>query len=174
MQYAQLIPVDDGREIRHRIAVLSRAVKRLDDTFQLRLPPGWVAVPGESGLHFDEGDRDRILALSRKEKRQRLWAIALENLDGDMEAFDVPATAEGLEEFNRKLGHFNYALCPDDCSWVIAGTTDDYFVVMGTPLIAESILGRTVAQAYADFEDYAQGNEFLQSRLQAIQRLGQS
>jgi hypothetical protein len=115
-----------------------------------------------------------ILAQSRKEERQRLWAIALETLDGDMEAFDVPATDEGLEEFSRKLGHFNYALCPDDCSWAIVCTTDDYFVVMGPPGIVESILDTTVAQAYADFEDYAQGNEFLQSRLQAIQRLGQS
>lgn len=117
--------------------------------------PGWAAVPVASTDHFSAADEARLLQAMRGSVRRDVWAVALEPLDNFPPAFAVPPNAGGISAFNYECAHFNFALFAGEPSWIVICTTDEYFIVAGSPGFVESALGCDLNQAFARFHDFA-------------------
>jgi len=64
-------------------------------------------------------------------------------------------TSTCIREFSQRFGHFNFALFPEDLTFLILCTTDDYFLVCGTGEIVKDIVGKDVQEAREAFDEYA-------------------
>ncbi|REJ97675.1 MAG: hypothetical protein DWQ35_01430 [Planctomycetota bacterium] len=115
----------------------------------------WSAVPVESGSHFDDADMNRLASAIGKSGAQRLNAFLLENIRDVPEHLVLEASVDGLQEFNRTCAHFNFAICPDDLSFLVICTTYDYFVIAGSRDFVESALGTAISTARDRFDDFA-------------------
>ncbi len=133
--------------------------RALDNTYQLTREflrvRGWVVVPVESALHIDEHDAERLARAASLLGKTKLRAVLLEGLKEVRSHLEVEATKEGLLLFNRECAHFNFALLPEDQSFAVICTTDDYYLVAGSKKFVEIVTGKEVAEARSDFEVFA-------------------
>lgn len=125
---------------------------------------GWMVVPVESGCHFDDGDIEALAAGLHFAGKSSIKAVL-----GDSQAINAPscvevdATEEGLRDFNRQHGHLNYLLIPDDCSFALICTTNDYFLVGGQKPIVERLIGTSTESARHDFDEFARDSSWTES-----------
>lgn len=61
-------------------------------------------------------------------------------------------------------------IIPDDREFAIVCTTGDYFLVAGNKQFVESVLGKSVHQARAEFEEFATNLTWEAERLTAVSR----
>jgi hypothetical protein len=129
---------------------------RIDELKRL----GWVAVPVEAATHIDEPTLHRILGVCASANVNRLLAAETEVLVTERRFFSMPATLDALREFNWELGPFYCTLCPDDYTWMILCTKDDYYAVAGPELVVETILGQPLNAALETFRAFASAVEW--------------
>ncbi len=115
----------------------------------------WVAVPVESGYHFDNSDQERLLHAITYFATTRLFAITLEYLDASDNIIEIPLSRNGIAEFNRQYGHFNVVLFPELLNWVVICTTDDYFIVIGNQQFVEKVVGHSIEESFVEFRIFA-------------------
>ena len=105
-------------------------------------------------------------AWCKRRSQSVLRAVAITDLDGVDEAdfalepaaLDVPATAEAVANYRVKVvssaHRFNYALFPDDVSWILLSTLDrSSLFLLGSPVALEELLG-LAAEDLARFDYY--------------------
>ena len=121
---------------------------------------GFVAVPVESACHFD---RKQAVTLSKamiETGYSHCNAVATEPLNEDDPCFiAVRTSAEGLLEFSDLTSHFNYVLIPDDATFAVLCTTDDFFVICGEKKFVNCAVGGDIGKAREEFDHFASGSE---------------
>lgn len=134
----------------------------------------WIAVPVESGLFFDETDVRRLAAAMQAAGYRECYAVALEPI-GDPpppECGLVPATPEGLADFNDECASFYYILLSADASFAVLCTHENYNVVAGPLAFVTPAVGGDIQRARHEFEESALGwrTETDQKRLLDVAR----
>jgi len=119
---------------------------------------GWLVVPVESGQHFDKHDAERIAKAATLLGQAKLRAVLLEDLRDVMDHLEVDATEDGLVLFSRECAHFNFALLPEDRSFAVICTTNDYYLVAGSRRFVEAATGKEATEARSDFRRFACGD----------------
>jgi hypothetical protein len=154
METEHVEPCEDHEKVGQARTSIARAI---DDSNQLRneflKDQGWIVV--ESGLHFDQADAERIAGAMRSTSKGKLLAILMEPLRNVEEALEFESSREGLLAFSRRCAHFSYVLSPEDFSFVVVCTTNDYYLVAGPRRFVEAALGNSVDEAWKRFHEFA-------------------
>src|SRR5258708_4268116 len=125
-----LIPLVDPNEVSYCMALTRPILEspgHLSETWLMKR--GWVAVPAESALHFDDGQASLLATAMQMAGCSVCFAVAAEPLQNFPCCFRVKASQKGLLAFSRECSHFNFVLIPGDLSFVVLCTVFDYFVV---------------------------------------------
>ena len=115
----------------------------------------WVVVPVESGSHFTKDDARLLASAIASLGIHECFAVATERLEQVEKYLRVPTTAQGLMEFSKECGHFNFALVPLNSSFIVLCTAFDYFLIAGAPNFVESALNMSLFKARAAFIRFA-------------------
>lgn len=151
-----LTPIFDPDEVKRIRETLTRVVHPSSEgDILLRKQAGWVAVPVESYSHITLMNEEQLRQLFLAHGYQDLLAVALEPMGEFPSVFVVPATAEGIEEYNRECGHFYFALFAGAPDWVIINTVDEFDVITGSPEFVSQLLGCEPEEAFVRFQEYA-------------------
>lgn len=116
---------------------------------------GATAVPVESAFHFDQLDASRLAAALHASGYGECLAVATEELAAMPACYRVETTEEGLLDFSRECGHFNYVLVTEDRAVAVLCTSEDYFVVSGPEHFVAAAVGGGVDEARRHFLDFA-------------------
>ena len=119
----------------------------------------WTVVPVESGSHFDDSDISNIVSAVRSTGNKELNAFLIEDANGIDSHLKFKADDVGFQYFNLKYGHFNYAICPDDCSFVIVCSISDYYLLVGKQEFVESALGKPIIESRKEFDEFVKDSE---------------
>ena len=150
-----LSPILNSADITLLINKLNAVLKVLDqETFQLIKQMEWVAVPAESGDHLSMTDREHLLKVALNSENYQIMAIALENIKDFPVAFQFSVSTESIEEFNRKCGHFSFALFAGAPDWFILCTKLDYIVISGKLDFVEAFLGSKLDEGFSRFDEF--------------------
>jgi len=126
----------------------------------------WVVVPVESGCHFDDIDIQNLAAALRISDQLALNAVLIDPLATEAESCIVTdANEEGLRKLNREISHLNYVLLPEDCSFALICTTDDYFLVAGQMRFVAKVLQTPIDQARQDFDVFLNNGTWVEGEL---------
>jgi hypothetical protein len=144
------------------------AAQVFDEPWHLRaawiIDRGWIVVPVEKGRHFEEDDAARTARAMRGFGYEQCYAVATEPMDDDPHAYSVPATRDGLIDFSRTTAGLNFILIPQDLSFAVLCTSEDYNLYAGSRDFVELALGTDVDSARAQFREIA-ADEWWQGRL---------
>ena len=136
----------------------------------------WVVVPVESGQHLESTDAAGIAKAAAMMGTRTLRAVLLEDAKNVRNHLAVDVSQDGLLIFNRECAHFNYILLPENHSFAIVCTTDDYFLVAGPKEFVVTAIGTSIARAQVDFLEYATDESWPESvtsyLLEVAQRCG--
>ena len=124
----------------------------------------WIVVPVESADHFAKKDIEHLAAALRIAGCGELLAVASEPLENTPVCYKVPTTEEGLRELNGAIRDFYFVLLPEDRSWAIVCTKDDYYLVGGPVPFVLLALKTPIAQARRDFVGFAENTRHPQMR----------
>lgn len=113
-----------------------------------------VAVVVESAMHLHEDYARDFTSAIKAAGHDRCYAMATEDVGDEVRHWEVPATTEGLLEFSKETSMFNFALVPEDGSFVILCTVDDYIIVAGESKFVEKAVGGDIAAARAGFRKF--------------------
>jgi hypothetical protein len=151
-----IMPITDQREV-EQIESLKRVL--VDEPAHLNLEwirqKGWIAVPVESALHFSDADAGFLAQAFQAMECPEVFAIATEPLANFPNCFVVTTSTDGLLEFSRNCGHFNFVLLPGDRSAAVLCTVYDYFLVSGPSSFVGRAVGGDIAAARARFDEVA-------------------
>jgi hypothetical protein len=115
----------------------------------------WIAVPVESGLHFDESDKLRLSQVIETHGDLLIYGFALESSPSIPAVISFNTNYEGFDAFNDAFSLYNYALFPETMSWMLLCLTEDYYVVLGPLPFIEQALGTSTEEGYALFYNFA-------------------
>ncbi|MCU0534837.1 MAG: hypothetical protein MUD14_13180 [Hydrococcus sp. Prado102] len=124
----------------------------------------WVAVPAISEILLDpmvqEKRQQTLLSCGYSE----LWAVLLS--DSYIDAYTVPVTLEGLEEFRRKIGAFDCALFAGEPEpdWVLISIESELDVIAGSADFIGQLLDCEIEEAFSHFQNYARHQPIKQLR----------
>ena len=152
-RYEPLVRVGDLDEARRRLAAIAGSVRPAAGGIRVVKRAGWLAarVPNR-----DVAVRiwRRMLGWCKRHSQSVLRAVAITDLERLAEAdfalepaaLDVPATRVALDNYSVKIAEsacrFNYALFPEDVSWILLSTLDrSYLFLLGPPGDLEELLG---------------------------------
>lgn len=117
---------------------------------------GWAAVPVESPVsHFYEREAEWLAEASINMGCYECLAIATEPQPSHKMYYRVPMTQEGLLDFGWECGGFNYILLPDDGSFAVLCTSEDYSVVAGPSDFVTKAVGSSIPTARKMFLRFA-------------------
>lgn len=152
-----LRPVSIPEEVNKVHEILSRVVRRSSEgDILLTKQAGWVAVPVESYSHITDLNQEQMQQTFLACGYRDLLAVALEPLLEFPSVLLVPATVEGIEEFNRQCGHFNFALFAGAPDWVIIRTLTEFDVVSGSVEFVSQLLNSEIESAFSRFQEFAE------------------
>lgn len=112
---------------------------------------GRVAVPLESGMHFDVGQAQNIAAAFKEAGNPSIFSVALEKFGDDGDYLKLAAEAGDLVSINRRLSMVYLALLAIDGSAIVLCSPDDYNVVAGPKSFVERACGEDIATARESF-----------------------
>jgi hypothetical protein len=141
-------PITDPVEI-DRLALLVEEV--VEKPFHLR--PEWLrknrlaAVPVESASHFYEREAEWLAQAARSIGCGECFAVATEPLENTVLCYRVPATQEAFLAFSRECFSLNYVLIPEDRSFAVLCTSEDYYVVAGSQSFVTKAAGSGIDTA---------------------------
>jgi hypothetical protein len=114
----------------------------------------WTAVPTETAVPFFGEDAQRtsqaLLELGCKE----ILAVATEPGPVEWLCLSLPVSREGLSEFATTCALAKYVLTDYNRSFAIL-CTDEYCIVAGPKQFVTTALGKTVAEARAEWEAFS-------------------
>jgi hypothetical protein len=116
---------------------------------------GWVAVALPSSFHCSSRDQLRVTKAIEEFHSVGCFAVTLEPLEGFPPVLAVPSTLDGIRDLNEATGHFNVALFSGTPDWIVACTTDDYFLIAGPPRFVHVAAGGDVDEVITRFQEYA-------------------
>lgn len=132
------------------------------DCVSLIKKSGWVAVPVESADHFSENEEKRLLSVVQKNGYEKLVAIPFEYIKNFPLVSVVPVTADAIAELNWEFSFLWLALFAGEPDWVIIGTKENYFIILGSPDFVRDFLGCEITEAFSEFyeflSDYSDSN----------------
>lgn len=147
--------IENAAEAQGIAARLAESLARAPNgQFRLRRRDGWIGVPVEGSCHLNNEDQVRLAQQYLLNEHEEVFAVRLEELDGEPLVYRVRATADGIGAFNRRCSHHNYCLCPPDMSSLVICSTDDFFVVAGQRQFVTSAIGTTQVRGYEAFRAY--------------------
>jgi len=129
----------------------------------------WVAVPVEKGRHFEEGEAEATAQALQAMGCEECFAIATEPMGEYPHCYRVPATKEGLLDFSSECASLNFVLTPEEQSFAILCTSEDYNVVAGPLAFVERVLGADIQTARRKFLEVA-SDEWWEGRLLEVAR----
>lgn len=113
-----------------------------------------IAVVVESAMHLNEKYAADFAEAIKAAGHDVCCAVATEELEGVVRYWEVPATQEGLLEFSDATSMFNFALFPENGSFVILCTVDDYIIIAGERGFVEKACGGDIPAARAAFRNF--------------------
>lgn len=111
---------------------------------------GRVAVPMESGMHYDADQAKNIAAAFMKAGHSTIYSVALEKGGAD-DYLQLSANSNELDDLNDRLHMVHIALLPADGSAIVLCSPDDYNVVAGPESFVERACGEDIATARESF-----------------------
>jgi hypothetical protein len=130
--FTQFRPVDTASEIERAQTLAADVVQ---DPGNLRLDwiqkHGWTVVPVESSDHFSADDIRHLSAAFRQAGHYECLAVATEPLENTPVCYRLATTEPALQDFNTAAWAFFFILIPEDRSWAVLCTKNDYYLVAG-------------------------------------------
>jgi hypothetical protein len=114
----------------------------------------WAAVPVESGLPFGEREAEWFAKATELIECYQCLVVATEPMPPSAECYLVATTQDGFLEVRRVCFGFNYIVLPEDESFAILLTTEDYYVVAGPKEFVEKAIGSTIQTARKIFFNF--------------------
>lgn len=149
--------VTDRAQINHTMLLIEDVVEKphhLKSEWIIRR--GWAAVPVESPVsHFYEREAEWLSEAAISVSCSECLAIATEPQPFEKVCYRVPMTQEGLLEFGWECGGFNYILLPEDRSFAVLCTSEDYSVVAGPSNFVTKVIGSSIPTARKMFLRFA-------------------
>ncbi|MCP9496889.1 MAG: hypothetical protein MSG64_20925 [Pyrinomonadaceae bacterium MAG19_C2-C3] len=141
-------PVIDQAQVEHAMSLIEDVVEkphhlRSEWIDQHR----WAAVPVESASHFHEREAEWLSKAAAEVGCYECLAVATEPLLPTEMCYRVPMTQEGLLDFSWKCAGLNYVLIPEDRSFAVLCTSDDYFIVAGQGDFVTKAIGSSIPTA---------------------------
>lgn len=124
--------IQDARKIEQLDALIAQMVDR-----EYLVSKDWLAVKGriavvfETAMHFNHEYASQFASAIMRSGHAYCYAVATEKLKGVVRHWEVPATTKGLLAFSDECGLYNFALIPEDGTFIILCTVDDYLIVAG-------------------------------------------
>jgi len=115
----------------------------------------WAAVPVESASHFDEKDAELLSQAAASVNCYECLAAATEPLENTILCYRVPTTQEGFLEFSYETTALNYVLLPEDRSFAVLCTSEDYYIVAGPRDFVTKAVGSSIETAREKFLQFA-------------------
>lgn len=115
----------------------------------------WVVVPVESAYHFTDSHAALLARAFQKAGCKECFAVATEPAEYTSACYWLPATHNGLLEFSRECGSFNYLLLPADHSSAVLCTSEDFFIIAGPRDFVVGAVGAGIEEARNEFLDFA-------------------
>lgn len=131
----------------------------------------WAAVPVESASHFSERDAELLSEAAKLLDCHKCLAVATEPLLPEELCYRVPTTQEGLLEFSHEATALNYVLLPEDRSFSVLCTSEDYYLVAGSREFVTKAIGASIdsgREAFLKFADDQLWPEATRRRLIAV------
>lgn len=116
---------------------------------------GWIVLPGEYEL---TELRDERLALIRGRGVRELYGIKVLNFKHMPQFVVFSATAEDYREIQRNFAVVSFAVIPDDRSFLVLLTPEDYHLVAGPRVFLEDFFGCSVEVQRENYREYALDN----------------
>ncbi|MDH4127337.1 MAG: hypothetical protein OEV44_01190 [Spirochaetota bacterium] len=114
-------------------------------------------MPIGTDFFYDENYIRRLPRVMKQIGVKSCFAIATEPLLPESNYFEFETTKKGLSAFHWECGLFRFALFPEDLSFFILWTVDDYFLIAGEREFVESAIGSSVETAFEKFKEWAIG-----------------
>lgn len=129
----------------------------------------WVAVPVEKGRHFEEEEAKTISHTLLLFGYTECFAIATEPMGNYPRCYLVPPTKEGLIDFSKECAGLNFVLIPENLSFAILCTSENYNIFAGPSDFVEKAVGTDIATARIKFREVA-SDEWWEGRLLKVAR----
>ena len=129
---------------------------------------GWIAIPVETGYHLSPEEQGKLHLVLQRRKISCFYAVAMEQLSNFPKAFSIPASSEGIEEFNRCCGAFLFTIFSGKLDWLVLCTELDFYIVAGEESFVQQFLGCSVEDAFLEFSDFISDDswsELMKSKL---------
>ncbi len=114
----------------------------------------WAVVPIESGTYLSQLADEWLTEAAAMLECKYLWAIPTE-----LEAVDhyrVPVHRAGITSFRRECNVFHYVLVPENRSFAVLYTKEDYVLIAGPAEFVRHALGASIEASRREFlERYA-------------------
>lgn len=127
----------------------------------------WIAVPMEKGRHFEEEEAKTISHALLFFGYTECFAIATEPMGDYPHCYLVPPTKEGLLDFSKECAGLNFILVPENMSFAILCTSENYNIFAGPSDFVEKAIGTNIAAARAKFREVA-SDEWWEGKLLEI------
>lgn len=149
-------PLTDPAEVSRLMSLIEEVV---DKPWHLKMDwlarHKWAAVPVESASHFDETDAELLAEATTSIGCQECYAVATEPLLPEELCYEVRTTKEGLLDFSTQCFSLNYVLIPEDRSFAILCTSEDYYIVAGPRDFVTKAVGSSLETAREKFMQFA-------------------
>lgn len=133
----------------------------------------WAAVPVESASHFDEKDAELISQAAASMGCSECLAVATEPLENSILCYRIPISQEGFLEFSRETTALNYVLSPEDRSFVVLCTSEDYYIVAGPREFVTKAVGTSIYKARQRFLKFGNDQFWPESERTRLIAVGQ-
>ena len=155
MRFVQ--PISNSLEVQYKLnQILHNSIQ--DDKLvgvAIVKQEGWVAVPMDSNSHITAMNEEHLQRVFLAKGYSNLSAVSLDPMGDNPSVLTFPTTVEGIEEFNREFGFFNFALFAGAPDWIIIRTVNDFDLVMGSADFVRQLLGCDLEEAFARFQTFA-------------------
>lgn len=136
----------------------SRAAAIVDGTQHLHLPwlrsRGFEAVPYSSAGHFDPEDSLRFAAAMNSYLIEEVQVLLLDNLTDRDKGFRMSVSSDALLRLSLEYGSFNLLLLPQDESFAVLCSSEEFGVVAGPTAFCEMALGESLEDARRVFREF--------------------
>jgi len=114
----------------------------------------WAVAPIESGLYLSQLADEWLSEAAQMMQCNQLWAISTESETA--EHHRVPAHRAGITSFRRECSVYHYVLVPENRSFIVLYTKEDYVLIAGPANFVTKALGASIAASRRQFmERYA-------------------
>lgn len=149
-------PVTDPAKVKEAVSLIEDVVdKPWHINMEWLARYRWTAVPVESASHFDERDAKLLSQAAASGGCYECLAVATEPLENTILCYKVRAAKEGFLEFSHETTALNYVLLPEDRSFAVLCTSEDYYIVAGPRDFVTKAVGSSIETVREKFMQFA-------------------